>query len=390
MATVITPSKPELVVPNKPLSERLLSLDVLRGITIAGMILVNNAGDEPSAYWPLKHAHWNGWTPTDLVFPFFLFMVGVAMTFSLPSRMKRGETRGEIMRHALWRGFLLVFIGVALHGIPVPNFATIRIYGVLQRIGICYVISAFLVLYVSKRWQWVTIFSCIIGYWLLMRYVPVPGFGIPTHDMPLLDPDRNIAAWLDRKVMAGRLYEITRDPEGILSTIPSIATCMLGVMSGDWLRSKRSPETKALGMAAFGILGIITGEIMNIWFPINKKLWTSSFVVFTAGMALVFLALCYWLVDIKQFRRWTTPFLVFGANSIAAYVFAELFARLLYGGTHHYVNGQRVSWAQFIYEHFFVPLGSPASASLYYALAYVAICWVAMWLLYRKRIFIKI
>jgi predicted acyltransferase len=390
MSTATVPAKPELVVPNRPLSERLLSLDLLRGLTIAGMILVNNAGDEPSAYWPLKHAQWNGWTPTDLVFPFFLFMVGVAMTFSLPSRMKRGESRGQIMKHALWRGFLLFFIGVALHGVPVPHFASLRIYGVLQRIAICYVISAFLALYVSKRWQWVVIFFCLASYWVLMRYVPVPGFGIPTHDMPLLDPDRNIVAWLDRKVMMGRLYEVTRDPEGILSTIPSIATCMLGIMTGDWLRSKRSPETKAWGLAVFGILGIVAGEIMNVWFPLNKKLWTSSFVVFTAGMALVFLALSYWLVDIKKWRSWTTPFLVFGANSIAAYVLAELLAHILYHTVHHVSNGRPVSLQQVIYERVFVPLGSPANASLLYALTYVAICWLAMLLLYRRKIFLKI
>jgi len=390
MSSATVPAKPELVIPKRPLSERLLSLDLLRGITIAGMILVNDAGDEPSAYWPLKHAQWNGWTPTDLVFPFFLFMVGVAMTFSLSSRMKRGESRGQLMQHALWRGFLLFAIGVILHGIPVPNFATLRIYGVLQRIAVCYVISTFLVLWFNKRWQWVVIFSCLAGYWVLMRYVPVPGFGIPTHDMPLLDPDRNIVAWLDRKLMMGRLYEITRDPEGVLSTIPAVATCMFGIMSGDWLRSKKSPEIKALGMAAFGVVGIIAGDVMNLWFPINKKLWTSSFVVFTAGMALVSLALCYWLVDIRKWRSWTTPFLVFGANSIAAYVFAELLAHLLYHTPHHVKNGIPVTLQQVIYERFFVPLGSPANASLLYALSYVAICWLAMLVLYRKKIFLKI
>jgi predicted acyltransferase len=390
MSSATAPAKPELVIPKRPLSERLLSLDLLRGITIAGMILVNDAGDEPSAYWPLKHAQWNGWTPTDLVFPFFLFMVGVAMTFSLSSRMKRGESRGQLMQHALWRGFLLFAIGVILHGVPVPNFATLRIYGVLQRIAVCYVISTFLVLWFNKRWQWVVIFSCLAGYWVLMRYVPVPGFGIPTHDMPLLDPDRNIVAWLDRKLMMGRLYEITRDPEGVLSTIPAVATCMFGIMSGDWLRSKKSPEIKALGMVAFGVVGIIAGEVMNLWFPINKKLWTSSFVVFTAGMALVSLALCYWLVDIRKWRSWTIPFLVFGANSIAAYVFAELLAHVLYHTPHHFKNGIPVSLQQVIYERFFVPLGSPANASLLYALSYVAICWLAMLVLYRKKIFLKI
>jgi predicted acyltransferase len=306
--------------------ERLLSLDVLRGATIAAMVLVNNPGDEPSSYWPLKHAEWTGWTPTDLIFPFFLFMVGVATAFSMASRLRRGETRQQLLKHALWRGFLLFAIGVALHGLPLPNFATIRIYGVLQRIGICYTISAMIALYVGQRGQWAIALSCLAGYWIIMRYVPVPGFGVPTHDMPLLDPDRNIVAWLDRKLLAGHLYEGTRDPEGLISTIPAVATNLLGILTGEWLRSERSQRVKAFGLAGFGGIGVIAGVVMNAWFPINKKLWTSSFVVFTAGMALVCLALCYWLVDIQRWRGWTKPILVFGANSIVAYIFADFLA----------------------------------------------------------------
>jgi len=353
------------------------------------MILVNNAGDEPSAYWPLKHAEWNGWTPTDLVFPFFLLIVGVSMTFSFSSRMARGDSRAALTRHILWRGLIIFAIGVFLNGFPAFPLATWRIYGVLQRIAICYVISALFALYTSRRTQWVVIGSCLVGYWLLMRYVPVPGFGIPTHDMPILDPDRNLVAWLDRKVMMGRLYEVTRDPEGILSNIPAIATSLLGIMTGVWLRSTRSPQAKATGLAAFGVLGIISGKIVDIWFPINKKLWTSSFVLFMAGMALVLLALCYWLLDIKQWRRWATPFLIFGANPIAAYVFAELGAHLIYRMIIHTAEGV-VSWQQVIYARIFVPLASPANASLLYALTYVLVCWVAMLVLYRRRIFIKI
>jgi predicted acyltransferase len=369
---------------------RLLSLDVFRGVTIAAMILVNDAGDEPSSYWPLKHAEWNGWTPTDLIFPFFLFIVGVAMTFSMASRLKRGATRQELLRHALWRGFLLFFIGVALHALPWPNFATIRIYGVLQRIAVCYVISSIIALWVGKRGQWAIIFSCLAGYWIMMRFIPVPGFGVPTHDIPLLDPDRNIVAWLDRKLLMGHLYEVTRDPEGVLSTIPSIATCLLGLMTGNWLRSERSQQTKALGMAGFGILGLVGGMVMNIWFPINKKLWTSSFVVLTAGLALICLAVCYWLIDMKGWKTWAWPFLVFGANSIAAYIFAEFLSHLSFDIRSHGANGTTKSMHTVIYEKLFMPFFSPANASLAYALVYVLICWIAMWVLYRKRIFVKI
>ena len=371
-------------------SERLLSLDILRGATIAAMILVNDAGDEPSSYWPLKHADWNGWTPTDLIFPFFLFMVGVATVFSIASRLKRGETRQQLLRHAVWRGFLLFAIGVALHGLPWPNFATIRIYGVLQRIAICYTISAIIALFVGKRGQWAIVFGCLAGYWIIMRYVPVPGFGVPTHDVPILDPDRNIVAWLDRKLLAGHLYEGTRDPEGLISTIPSIATNVLGVLTGQWLRSDRSQRAKAFGMAAFGGVGIVIGIVMSIWFPINKKLWTSSFVVFTAGMALVCLALCYWLVDIQRWRSWTKPILVFGANSITAYVFADLLAITLNRFQTRGLDGSQVSWAQFLYEGFCASWLNPANASLLYALVFVGVCWLAMAVLYRQRIFLKI
>jgi len=372
------------------ISERLLSLDVLRGATIAAMILVNDAGDESSSYWPLKHAEWNGWTPTDLIFPFFLFMVGVAMSFSMASRLRRGETPKQLLKHALWRGFLLFAIGVALHGLPWPNFATIRIYGVLQRIAICYTITAIVGLYMAPRAQWAIALSCLVGYWIIMRYVPVPGFGVPTHNIPLLDPDRNLVAWLDRKLLAGHLYEGTRDPEGLISTIPAIATNLFGLLTGEWLRSDRTQRIKALGLAVFGGAGIVAGVVTNVWFPINKKLWTSSFVLFTAGMALVCLAFCYWLVDIQRWRDWTKPILVFGANSIAAYIFADLVAITLIRSHTQGVDGSRIPVSQFIYENYFASWLTPANASLLYALCFVFVCWVAMAVLYRRRIFLKI
>jgi len=365
-----------------------MSLDLFRGATIAAMILVNNAGDEPNSYWPLKHAEWNGWTPTDLVFPFFLFIVGVAMAFSFDSRLKRGESRQKLLGHVLWRGLILFALGMLLNGFPNQyHLASWRVYGVLQRIAICYVISAILALWTDWRGWIITIVACLVGYWILMRFVPVPGFGVPTHDMPLLDPDRNLVAWLDRKLLAGHLYEGTRDPEGVLSTIPALVTSLLGLLTGQWLRAARSPKSKAVGMALFGLLGVVAGKILNLGFPINKKLWTSSYVVFTAGLALLCLALCYWIADIQQWRgMWTKLLLVFGMNAIAAYVFAELISHLL---DHMHTSGG-MSWQEFIYEHTFVPLASPANASLLYALAYVFVCWAAMWVLYRKGIFLKI
>jgi predicted acyltransferase len=369
-------------------SSRLMSLDLFRGATIAGMILVNNPGDGPNSYWPLKHSEWNGWTPTDLVFPFFLFIVGVSMAFSFDSRLKRGESRQELLRHVVWRGLILFALGLLLNGFPNQyHLASWRVYGVLQRIAICYVIAAFFALWSDRRGWPAAVTACLAGYWILMRFVPVPGFGMPGHDIPLLDPNRNLAAWLDRKLLLGHLYNGTRDPEGVLSTVPAIATCLLGLLTGDWLRSTHTAKDKALGMAVFGVSGVIAGELLNPWFPINKNLWTSSYVIFTAGLALMCLALVYWILDVKQWRGWwTMPFLVFGMNAIAAYVAAEALSSWL-----DYMQvGHGTNWEEFLYQHLFAPLAKPPQASLLYALSYVLVCWVGMWILYRKGIFLKI
>jgi len=366
---------------------RLQSLDLFRGMTIAAMILVNNAGDEPSAYWPLRHAEWNGWTPTDLVFPFFLFIVGVAMAFSFRSRLDRGESRSRLLKHVLWRGILLFALGMFLNGFPNHyQLAHWRIYGVLQRIAICYVVTAILELWTGWRAQLSVALACLVAYWIAMRYLPVPGFGVPTHNMPLLDPDRNIAAWLDRTLLTGHLYEVTRDPEGIISTIPAFATCLGGLLTGKWLKTDRTSEDKAFTLAVAGIAAIVIGQIAAIWFPINKKLWTSSYVMFTAGLAITGLALLYWVVDVKRLGgRWMRPILVFGTNAIAAYFFAEVVAHTLYRISFHGTSLQ-----EFIYSRVFAPVASAPNASLLYAIAFVAVCCVAMSVLYRKRIFIKI
>jgi predicted acyltransferase len=372
--------------------ERLLSLDLFRGVTIAAMILVNDPGDGPSAYWPLRHADWNGWTPTDLVFPFFLFIVGVAMAFSFRSRLDRGESRAGLLKHVLWRGLVLFALGVFLHGFPNHyHLATWRVYGVLQRIAICYVITAVLELWTGWRTQLAVAIACLAGYWILMRYLPVPGFGIPTHDVPLLDPDRNIVAWLDRKLLMGHLYEGTRDPEGVLSNIPAIATCLLGLLTGKWMKTANSPRIKTAAMVLAGAFAIAVGRTMHLWFPINKKLWTSSFVIFTAGLALIFLAAFYWASDVKRHRGlWTRPILVFGTNAIAAYFFSEALAATLSSINLHLRTGSVVSLQDYVYSRLFAPFASPPNASLLYALAYVALCWAAMAVLYRKGIAIKV
>jgi predicted acyltransferase len=375
-------------------AERIQSVDFFRGLTIALMILVNNNGDYKTAYWPLLHSQWSGWTPTDLVFPFFVFIVGVSMVYSFRARLARGDSRSTIFMHAMRRAVILFAIGVlVINSFPDQyDPSHIRVYGVLQRIAICYLIASIFVLWTGVRGQIVAIAACLIGYWILMRYVPVPGFGVPGRDIPLLDPNRNLAAWLDRKLLMGHLYEGTRDPEGLLSTIPAIGTVLFGVLTGEWLRSKAAARSKALWMLIFGIVGLAAGKFFNIWFPINKKLWTSSYVLFTAGFALVVLALCYWLLDVrKRGGRWTMPVLVFGMNAIAAYTLSEMLSATLdalhVGTARHPVPLQRA-----IYFRLFTwPHGvSTANSSLAFAIAFVAVCWLAMWLLYRKKIFLKV
>ncbi len=378
-------------------SSRLTSLDLFRGVTIAAMILVNDAGNDHS-YWPLEHADWNGWTPTDLIFPFFLFIVGVSLVFSFESRLQRGDSKGVLLLHTIRRAIIIFAIGLAMNYSVVllaPSiFTAVRIPGVLQRIGICYLAASILFLYTRPRTRAIVVAALLVGYWILMRFVPVPGFGVPGRDIPFLHPDANLAAYLDRKVFT-RLWETTRDPEGLLSTLPAIATPLLGVFTGEWLRSKRSPQTKALGMLLFGVLGLILGRTWAIWFPLNKKLWTSSYVLFTAGLALICLALCYWFMDIKRWGGsrlntiWTKPFLIFGRNAITAYIVAWFVAISLFL-LHAPLNGKMRSGHDYIFTRFFAPLGSPSFTSLLFALAFVLVCLLPIWLLDRKKIFLKI
>jgi predicted acyltransferase len=356
------------------------------------MILVNNPGND-HPYWPLEHAEWNGWTPTDLVFPFFLFIVGVSLVFSSESRLRRGDSRNVLLLHAFRRAVILFAIGLAMNYslvlIAPTAFPGLRIPGVLQRIGVCYLAASILFLCTRPRTRAIVVAALLIGYWVLMRFVPVPGFGVPGRDIPFLHPDANLAAYLDRKFLT-TLWEKTRDPEGLLSTLPAIATALLGVFTGEWLRSKNSSQTKLVGMLAFGVVGLAVGRTWGIWFPINKKLWTSSYVLFTAGFALVCLALCYWATDIKRWRgALAKPFLIFGRNAIAAYIVAWFFAVLQFV-INFRRNGQIESSHDCIFQHFFAPLGSPSFASLLFSLVFVVLCLIPIWLMDRRKIFLKI
>ena len=355
------------------------------------MILVDNPGDDDRAYWMIQHAKWNGWTPADFIFPSFLLLVGVSMLMFYSARLERGESKQNIFFHAIKRTVILIVIGLLVNAFPVYHLADWRIEGVLQRIAVCYLFSAVLVLWSDWRGQLLAILFCLVGYWALMRFVPVPGFGVPGRDIPFLDPDRNIVAWLDRKLFPGRLYNVTRDPEGIISNIPAIGTCLLGVLTGHWLKSARDAGTKVLGLCTMGIAGIVAGLTWNHWFPINKNLWTSSFVLLTAGFAMALLAVLYFMAEIKRWRgSWAIPFLVFGMNSIAGFVADALVYGPGYSFNAKLANGTTVSWHEFAQAHL-LRLGlSRANASLAYAIAAVLFCWFLLWLLWRKRIFLKI
>jgi predicted acyltransferase len=373
----------------RPASTRLYSLDVFRGATIAAMILVNNPGND-FAYAPLKHSDWDGWTPTDLIFPFFLFIVGVSLTLSFRARIQRGESKRTLLLHSLRRSAIIFLIGLFLNGFPYFHLATWRVAGVLQRIAIAYLAAAVIVLYTKTRGIALWICALLIGYWVAMRFVPVPGLGMPIRDMPLLDKDANFAWYLDKHFLPGAMYEKTRDPEGILSTFPAIATALLGVLTGEWLGKSLAAAKKVGGMLGFGTVLIIAGQLWGVWFPINKKLWTSSFVLFTAGCALLCLAICYWVTDVKRHRgAWTKPFVIFGSNAIAAYVLAEIVASLLLA-VRAQVGRHTIPLQEFVYRQGFKWITPPELGSLTYALVFVVLCWLPIAWMYKKRIFLKV
>lgn len=370
-----------------------MCLDIYRGLAVAGMILVDNPGSDDLAYGPIKHAVWNGWTPADLIFPSFVFLVGVSMVFSFAARLRRGESRKKIFLHVCQRSLILIAIGLFVNASPIVGLDvhSWRIYGVTQRIALCYFAAAILVLWSDRRGQIVALLACLVGYWAMLRFVPVPGFGVPGRDIPFMDQQRNIVAWLDRRLLMGRLYNETRDPEGLISTIPAVATTLIGVLTGHWLRSENAPAKKALRMFGAGVLGLIAGLLWNRWFPINKNLWTSSFVLFAGGFALIFLALLYLLLEIKNWRgRWTMPILVFGMNSIAGFVADSLVYGPSYTFTVRRANGSTLNWHEAAQASLVFTGLSAANASLVYSFAAVAFCWTLLWLLWRKRIFLKV
>ena len=369
-------------------STRLLSIDVLRGLTVAFMILVNNNGNNDLAYRALNHSLWNGFTPTDLVFPTFLFIMGISMVLSFSAHRTKA-TSNTVMLTSIGRRFaLLIFFGLVVNGFPYFHFDTLRIYGVLQRIAVCYLLAALLQLVTDRIAPRVVLFfAAVIGYWALLRFVPVPGHGIPGRDFPLLDHDINLVAWLDRHIFPHRLFEKTRDPEGLLSDIPAFASTILGLLAGAWIKQARPAGQKLVGLFGAGIALAVAGLLWSQSFPINKKLWTSSYLLYAGGLSILLLAVAYYVIEVRQLRgRWTYPLLVFGTNAITAYVISEL----LSSAVAVFKVNQTQSFQVYVYSHYFIHLGTPAIGSLIYSLLFVAVCYIPTWLLYRKRIFIKL
>jgi predicted acyltransferase len=368
-------------------SNRLISLDVFRGITIAAMTLVNNPGTWSSIYWPLEHAEWNGWTPTDLVFPFFLFIVGVSITLAFGRRVEeRGVTR-DLYIKVIKRSLIIFGLGLFLNGFPHFQLATIRIPGVLQRIAVCYLVASVIFLGTRVRTQLLIALALLVFYYILMTKIPAPGFAAGD-----LTKEGSLASYVDRVVFGPHIWKQGKvyDPEGILSTIPAIATTLFGILTGHWLRTERTHYEKVAGMFVAGAVCVMIGWAWNPFFPINKALWTSSYVFFTAGLALQLLGLCYWLIDIKGYRRWAWPFEVFGMNAIALYVGSALMEKFMEMIKITAADGSRDSSQGWIFDHLFLSWASPINASLAYGIAFVLVWLVLMWLLYRKSIFLKI
>ncbi|MFL5614749.1 MAG: acyltransferase family protein [Gemmatimonadaceae bacterium] len=428
MSTTLVPPKEQLgTVADRPRvaaggpkqsRERLLSLDVFRGITVAGMLLVNDPGTWSAIYPPLEHATWNGWTPTDLVFPFFLFIVGITTHLSLSARRARGADEGDIRRQILRRGAMIFVLGFLLNGFPFFTWGDVsgvadptfmqrvvdrlyhwRIMGVLQRIGLAYMCGALLTQRANVKRVVTTIGVLLLGYWIAMTMLPVPGTGGTIGSLLLHVPSGTMAAFWDRFFLDWSRFglgnhiwsgSLTFDPEGLFSTVPAICTAMLGVLAGRWIGSEHPLEERLNALFGAGCLAMAAGMVWNWAFPINKSIWTSSYVLFTAGLATVTIATIMWLVDVHGVRRWTNFFVIYGTNPLIAFMGSGLVARLIYSVIFVRYHGQRMPLQSAIYQSLFASWLTAVNASLAFALCFVGLWFGILLVLYRRRIFLKV
>jgi predicted acyltransferase len=380
-----------MAIAAKPVKERLVALDAFRGMTIAGMLLVNNPGTWSAIYPPLDHAPWHGWTPTDLIFPFFVFIVGVTTHLSLSARALRGDPPGAITLQIVRRGLLIVLFGLLLQAFPffpLTRITHLRFPGVLQRIGVCYLAAALLSRGRSTRAVVAILVVLLLGYWALQALVAPPGVAVPTLDVP----ENTLSAWIDRMVFGSHLWQQSKtwDPEGLLSTLPAIGTCLLGILAGRWLAGAAPLPERLNGLFAAGAIGMVMGLVWNWVFPINKNLWTSSYVLFTAGMACVAIATCAWLIEIRGRRAWAAPLVTYGLNPMVAFVGSGAMARLLGLIRVPGADGQSTSLQQAIYGSVFAPWLAPRNASLGFALAFVALWYGILRLLERRGVVFRV
>ncbi|PWS27786.1 DUF5009 domain-containing protein [Pedobacter yonginense] len=381
--------------------QRLLSLDFFRGLTVAAMILVNNPGSWGHIYAPLEHAEWNGCTPTDLIFPFFLWIVGVSIAFAMSSSKANPSTHSKTIFKAIKRGLTLYFLGFFLaifskiinaiidHRSIWEAFETVRLLGVLQRIGIVFIISSIVFLKASEKTIFKTLIVILAVYWALMSFVPVPGVGYPN-----LEKETNLAAWIDRGVLTEAhtwASSKTWDPEGVLSTLPAVGTCLFGVLVGIWMRRKDIDNaSKVSWLFTVGILSVVAGLLWDLQFPINKALWTSSYVLYAGGLASIALALCYWLIDVQGYKKFTTPFVVYGVNAITVFFLAGLMPRVLNMIKITQPDGTKTPLLVHFYDTCYQPFFSPINASLVWAITYVLGFYVLLWIMYKRNIIIKV
>jgi predicted acyltransferase len=378
--------------------QRLIALDVARGITIAFMIMVNNNGG-PGSWGFMNHAQWNGLTATDLVFPTFVLVVGASIAFAFEARLKRGATRTQLAWHTVRRAVILFLLGIVVNSFPFFELVHMRFYGVLQRIAVCYLLVGLFYLWDRRVGTKVAALAvALVGYYVLVRWVPVPGAGLPGVNFPFMDKTQNLVSWLDRLLMPHHLYldwsgpnaHNVRDPEGLLSDLPAIGTALIGLLTGLWLRGENTAKTKAAGLASAALGCLCLGYLWSFSFPLNKNMWTSSYVLVAAGYSLSLLTLVFVLVEVKGWRTgWTFPWLVFGSNAIVAYMISELLPGAL-GFFPITLGGRRTDLLGYAFAHVFAHIPDPGWAAFAYSVSYAAVCFVPVWAMYRKKIFVKV
>lgn len=380
-------------------SSRFSSLDVFRGIAVAGMLMVNKAGLGGKTYPPyaqLQHADWHGWTLADLVFPFFLFVMGTAMAFAMAPYTTTLIKPKVAVYTRIWRRSMVLFLlGLLLNGFWSYDLSNLRVMGILQRISLTYLVSALVVLKLPRKSQWGVTGLLLVGYWLALALIPVPEFGAGN-----LTRIGNFGAYFDRLVIGtshlykGDQFNLMGDPEGLFSTLPAIATVLLGYFAGDWLRKcgsglKIKTSRQSLTLVFYGAISTGLGLLWNIWFPINKKLWTSSYVLFTVGIALLLLAACYELIEVRRIRLWSKPFEVLGLNSLAIFVASILMIKILVL-TPVGSGEQATNVFTWLLVNGFLSWTSPELGSFLFAFLTLCFWWWVAYALYRQQWFLKI